>query len=410
MLKILKNKKILLIILLTVTLLIFFLIKNNNSKKNTNYKTEKVARETIIQSVSASGQILSSSSFLVNTQASGVIKKIYVKNGDYIKKGDKILEIELDINGQKNYQQAWNNYLSAKNNLDSAKATLYSLQSDLFSKWKTYFDLATSSHYQNSDGTPNLPERQNQVEFLTTEANWKAAEAKYKNQEQTISQLETALNSAWLNYQLYSPVVLASNNGVIEDLIYTEGMVIDGSANEVKIATIKNKSLPIGKFTVSEIDVSKIKSGQKATITIDAIPDKTYTGEVIDIDKTGVISSSVVNYPLTIKFDEEADEILPNMSATANIIINKKIDVLTVLNSAIIKENDLTYVRVLKNNQLVMIPVETGLVSDTKTEIISGLKEGDEIVTSIVSSNTNSQTNQSPFSNFGVGGGRIRLR
>lgn len=388
----------------------FFIIKDNNFKKNTNYKTEKVNRETIVQSVSASGQILSSSSFLINTQASGVVKKVYVRNGDYIKKGDKILDIELDTNGQKNYQQALNNYLSAKNNLDSAKATLYSLQSDLFSKQKTYFDLATSPHYQNSDSTPNLPERQNQVEFLTTEANWKAAEAKYKNQEQTISQLETALNSAWLNYQLYSPVILASNNGIIEDLIYIEGMVIDGGVNEVKIATIKNKSLPIGKFTVSEIDVSKIKSGQKATITIDAIPDKTYTGEVIAVDKTGVVSSSVVSYPLTIKFDEETDEILQNMSATANIIINKKIDVLIVANSAIVKENDLTYVRVLKNNQLIMIPVEIGLVSDTKTEIISGLKEGDVVITSIINNNVSSQTNQSPFSNFGVGGGRIRLR
>ncbi|MGB9883307.1 MAG: efflux RND transporter periplasmic adaptor subunit [Microgenomates group bacterium] len=410
MFKILKNKKILFTILLIIGGVMFFIIKDNNFKKNTNYKTEKVSRETIVQSVSASGQILSSSSFLINTQASGVVKKVYVKNGDYIKKGDKILDIELDTNGQKNYQQALNNYLSAKNNLDSAKATLYSLQSDLFSKWKTYFDLATSPHYQNSDGTPNLPERQNQVEFLTTEANWKAAEAKYKNQEQTISQLETALNSAWLNYQLYSPVILASNNGIIEDLIYTEGMVIDGGVNEVKIATIKNKSLPIGKFTVSEIDVSKIKSGQKATITIDAIPDKTYTGEVIAVDKTGVVSSSVVSYPLTIKFDEETDEILPNMSATANIIINKKTDVLTVANSAIVKENDLTYVRVLKNNQLIMIPVEIGLVSDTKTEIISGLKEGDVVITSIINNNVSSQTNQSPFSNFGVGGGRIRLR
>ncbi len=112
----------------------FFIIKDNNFKKNTNYKTEKVNRETIVQSVSASGQILSSSSFLINTQASGVVKKVYVRNGDYIKKGDKILDIELDTNGQKNYQQALNNYLSAKNNLDSAKATLYSLQSDLFSK------------------------------------------------------------------------------------------------------------------------------------------------------------------------------------------------------------------------------------------------------------------------------------
>lgn len=217
---ILKNKKGLIVILFLIILIAVFLFFKNKNKIQNQYQTVKIIRETLIQSVSASGKIVSSSSYIVNTLATGVVKKIYVKNGDYVKKGEKILEIDLDFNGQKNYQQAWSNYLSAKNNLDSANATLYSLQSDLFSKWKTYFDLATSPHYQNSDGTPNLPERQNQIEFLTTEANWKAAEAKYKNQEQTINQLKIALNNAWLNYQSYSPVVLAQNDGIVQDLIY----------------------------------------------------------------------------------------------------------------------------------------------------------------------------------------------
>lgn len=411
---ILKNKKGLIVMIFLIILIAVFLFFKNKNKTQNQYQTAKVTKETLIQSVSASGKIVSSSSYIINTLATGVVKKIYVKNGDYVKKGEKILEIDLDFNGQKNYQQAWSNYLSAKNNLDSANATLYSLQSDLFSKWKTYFDLATSPHYQNSDGTPNLPERQNQIEFLTTEANWKAAEAKYKNQEQTINQLKVALNNAWLNYQSYSPVVLAQNDGIIQDLIYTEGMIIDNSSNNssnIKIATIKSESLPIGQFSVSEIDALKIEPGQKATIVIDALPDKTFTGEVIAIDKTGEVNSSVVNYPLTIKFDSQTDEVLPNMSATANIIVNKKSNVLTVPSTAIINQGDLNYLRILKNGKIILTPVEIGISSDTKTEIISGVSEGDEVVVSIVSNSSNSNNNQSPFSSFGIGGGtRIRMR
>lgn len=191
-------------------------------------------------------------------------------------------------------------------------------------------------------------------------------------------------------------------------------MIIDNSSNNssnIKIATIKSESLPIGQFSVSEIDALKIEPGQKATIVIDALPDKTFTGEVIAIDKTGEVNSSVVNYPLTIKFDSQTDEVLPNMSATANIIVNKKSNVLTVPSTAIINQEDSNYLRILKNGKIILTPVEIGISSDTKTEIVSGVSEGDEVVVSIVSNNSNSNNNQSPFSSFGIGvGTRIRMR
>ncbi|MGB9707152.1 MAG: efflux RND transporter periplasmic adaptor subunit, partial [Microgenomates group bacterium] len=366
-----KNRKKIIVVLLISFLVVFYLFFKNKSQKKENYQTARVEKETLIESVTASGQIISSSSNIVSTLATGVIKNIFAKNGNYVKKGDKILEIELDQIGQQKYQSALANYLSAKNNLDNAQIALYSLQADMFEKWKNFYDLATSSTYQNEDGTPNEANRQ-LPEFLIAKNNWLAAEAKYKNQQQQISQAQASLSSAWLTYQLSSPIITAPTSGKISDLIYDVGMIIgnsDTSSNNnsgTKIATIKNESYVFGKFTVSEIDVSKIKPGQKATITLDALPNKTFTGEVIAIDKTGEISSSVVSFPLTIKFDDVAKEVLPNMSATANIIVDKKNDVLAVPNSAIVKQNDLSYVRVLKNNQLIMIPVEIGLVSDTK--------------------------------------------
>lgn len=410
-----KNKKWFVIFLITALIIsVFFYIKKP-SQKQQDYQTTRVTRETLIESVNASGQIINSSSQLVLTNASGIIKKVFVKNGDFVNKGDKILEIDLDQQGQQKHQSAWAAYLSAKNNLDSAQTNLYTLQAEMFNQWKTFYNLATSSTYQNADGTPNETNR-TLPEFLVAKNNWLAAEAKYKNQENQVNQAKASLNSAWFSYQLASSVVVAPSAGTISDLIYDAGMIIGNNllsesiSSTTKIATIKNGGPIFGKFNVSEIDVSKIKSGQKATVTIDALSAKTFTGEVIAIDKTGEVSSSVINYPLTIKFDTQVEEILPNMSATANIIVNKKINVLAVPSSAIVKQNGSSYLRVLKNNKLILMPVELGISSESKTEILSGVSEGETLIVSIRSNNQTTGQNQSPFSGFGLSGQRIRMR
>jgi macrolide-specific efflux system membrane fusion protein len=412
------NKKWLIISVLVLLVFVYFIIRNKSTSSKQSYQTEKVSRETVVESVSVSGTILSSSSQIVSTNATGIVKNVFVENGQKVKKGDKILEIDLDQAGQYQYQSALASYLSAKSNLDNAQNTLLTLQADMFDKWEKFYNLATNSTYQNADGTPNETNRQ-LPEFWISKNNWLAAEAKYKAQQNQINQAQSALTAAWINYQKSSPIVYAPFDGIIADLIYAPGMTISSASNSstssttasVKIATIKNQGVPFGTFTASEIDVSKIKPGQKATITLDALSDKTYTGEVVAVDKTGEVSSSVVSYPLTIKFDDEASEVLPNMSATANIIIAKKIDVLTVPSSAIIKQNGETFVRQIKNGKLVFTPVEVGISSDTKTEVVSGLKEGDEIVTLVVNSaQASTGSNQSPFSSFGVGGQRIRIR
>lgn len=407
------NKKIFFIFLIILAGIIIFFINSKNKNKQ-QYQTAKIIREDITESVSASGQIINASSFTVITQASGIVKKVYVKNGQKIKKGDKILEVELDQQGEKNYQSALTNYLSAKNNLENVKINLYSLQAEMFNKWEIFYNLATSSIYQNVDGTPNETNRQ-LPEFLIAKNNWLAAEAKYKNQYNEINQAQTQLNNAWINLNLYSPTIYSPANGTISDLIYEEGMIIginssSTNSNSQKIASIITNSLIFGKFNVSEVDVSKIKIGQKAIITIDALPKKTFTGEITGIDKTGELNSSVVSYPVIIKFDSQTDEVLPNMSASVNIIVNRKNNVLTVPSSAIIRQEDINYLRVLKKGKIVLMPIETGITSNEKTEILSGVKEGDEIVVSIISPSNQSNSSQSLFSNFGIGGQRIRIR
>ena len=107
----------------------------------TPYQTAKVERGAIVSTVSTSGTVLSANIIKITTQASGTVNNIYVKDEQLVKKGDKILEVSLDQEGEQQNAQAWSSYLSAKNTLSSVEATAYSLQSDMFAKWDTFFNL-----------------------------------------------------------------------------------------------------------------------------------------------------------------------------------------------------------------------------------------------------------------------------
>jgi len=392
-----------------------------NKNGQVTYQTEKVAKGNLIVTVSGSGTVASTNSSNITTEATGVVTKIYVKDGDLVKTGDKIAELELDLEGQQKSSQAWASYQSAKNSLQTAKDSLYSVQADLFTKWQSYFNLATSSKYENGDKTPNIAERQSQTEYRISEDNWLLSEAKYKAQQKAIEQAQLSLNSTWYAYQQASPIIYSPISGTVSGLSLQIGSVINSqsssntSATTNKIANIKTDALPTLSINLTEIDVPKIKIGDKATITFDAFSDKTFTGKVISIDTVGSVSSGVTNYPTVILLDTKLNTILPNMGVSANIITDTKDDVLLVSSSAVkTDDNGNNYVQILKNGKPINQNIEVGLSSDSQTEIISGLIEGETIITSTTqTTSTSTQQTQSVFGGFGNrggAGGNIRIQ
>jgi len=368
-----------------------------SGQPQSQYQTAKVEKGTIIASITASGQILTANIVNITTNANGLVKNVFVKDGDRVASGQGILEITLDSDAQQKAASAWSSYLSAKNALESARVTQYSLHSEMFTKWKTFKDLAESSSY-------DAQEERDLPQFRIAENDWLAAEAKYKNQQNVISQTQVALNSAWLSYQAVSPVVTTPMSGMITNLTYSPGMTISASVDSgQRIAVIKSEGTPIATFNISEIDVSKVKPGQKATIELDSITDKTFTGKVLTVDRIGTVTSGVTNYPVVIKLDTEAPEILPNMAATANIILETKNNVLLVPSTAIQRQGNQSVVRVIKGRQEQTVSVEIGLTSDTQTEVLSGLAEGDEVVVSTVTSSGGQQEGGSVFGGGGAG-------
>lgn len=403
-------------VLFTVTLIAVILIKLLSSGKNSpQYVTDKVVKDTLMVNVTGSGQVSTSNNGTVSTLATGVVSKVYVKDGDEVKTGDKIAEVELDLQGQQNANSALSSYQSARNTVDTAKANMYSTQSTMFTNWDTFMKIAQNGTYQYEDGSPNNINR-SLPEFHIANDNWLSAEAKYKIQQNIVNQSQIALSASWSQYQQTSPTIYAPISGVVSGLSLQEGSVIVASTNSnsaqsaTKIASVKTKALPTVSINLTEIDVPKIHLGDKATVIFDAFSDKTFTGKVISIDTSGIVSSGVTSYPAVIKLDVESNSILPNMAASAHIITATKDDVLLISSTAVKNQTDGTnYVQILKNNKPVDVVVEIGLSLDTQTEIISGLSEGESVITSIISSTKTSQPSstgsQSPFSTFGGGRG-----
>jgi membrane fusion protein, macrolide-specific efflux system len=377
-----------------------------NKTSQVSYQTSKAEKGTLVVTVSASGQVSASNNASVTTQASGVVSQVYVKNGQMVKTGEKIAQLDLDLDGKLRSSQAWSSYQSAKNNLDSAMATMYSLNSSM---WVANQKLINDAVMRNLETTNPA--------YIEQSSDWLAAEQKYIIQKSVVNQAQTSLNSAWLSYQQSSSEIYAPISGVVTGLSLQKGTVLtaqsssSGSATSQKIASIKTEAAIQMTVSLTEIDVTKVKVGNKVMITLDALSGKSYTGKIISIDTIGSISSGVTTYPAVIGLDTEANEILPNMSMTSKIIIDVLDDVILVPSSAVQTSGNQKTVRVMKNGQIESTTIEVGGNSDSQTAIISGINEGDEVVTSIVTSenSTGTSNTSSPFSSLGrVGGGAVR--
>ncbi|OGM11662.1 hypothetical protein A2W13_03920 [Candidatus Woesebacteria bacterium RBG_16_36_11] len=390
----LKDKKRLIICLIIIGLIVFGYIRFIDKKApTTQIQTASVEKGTIISTVSASGSILTANTLPITTSATGVVKKVYVKDGQTVYQGQKLAEIELDSEGAQANASAYANLVSASNSLQSAQNNLRSAEATLD---RVYDDI--KGH--DTDETLIMKETRTK------------AEVSHDNAYDQVRSAQLNLASVSLSYRNTSPVITALNSGTVGNVTIVEGMNLSSTSSSTssqgsgqRVAVIVIKGTPIASFNISEVDVSKVTQGQKTTIILDSISDKTFTGKVVSVDKMGVTSNGVTNYPVIIQFDTESTDILPNMAATANIILESKSGVLIVPSSAVTSANGhgQSTVKVIRMGNQESVSVETGLFSTTHVEIISGLSEGDTIVTGTINTSTASQQ-ASVFSTVRFGG------
>jgi HlyD family secretion protein len=207
-----------------------------------------------------------------------------------------------------------------------------------------------------------------------------------KAQELSIQQKENALLDA--REKLSDYYIRAPFDGVIASVDVKVG---DSASSGTAVATIVTKQ-QMAEITLNEVDLANVKIGQKVTITFDAVTGLTITGTVAEIDSIGTVSQGVVSYGVTIAFDVQDDRIKSGMSMSADIITESKIDVLLVPATAVKTANETSYVQVLVNGTPQQKVITTGLSDDKNIEVMSGLNEGDAVITQTLSSTTTSST------------------
>ncbi|HTX86966.1 MAG TPA: efflux RND transporter periplasmic adaptor subunit [Candidatus Nanoarchaeia archaeon] len=216
-----------------------------------------------------------------------------------------------------------------------------------------------------------------------------------------IASAKTQLDQAVNDYN--NTIITAPFDGLIAAVTPHQGDQV--SPSTVIATLITNQYVAI--IPLNEVDVAKVKTGDAAVMTFDALPDLNMTGKVIDIDTIGTVSQGVVTYNVKIALDTQDPAVKPGMSASVTIITEVKADVLSAPNAAVKSQGTSFYVQKLDaSGQPQNVPVQIGIANDAYTEIISGVNEGDQVITQTITSAAAKAAASTSGLNSLLGGGR----
>lgn len=387
----------------------------------TTYQTATVEKGSLISTVTESGSIMVSS-VSIASPATGVITDVMVQNGDMVTQGQNLFTVQSTATPAEK-ASAYASYLSAMSALATAKSNKQSLDSTMWSQQKAVLDAENAQNIKNANTiNPSTKITYTDLEKLSVDSaltnaqkGFRAAEQKYKDADSAVTAAQAQLQAAYTSYQAtQNATAIAPSSGTVANLSVDVGssVVASGGSSSTTVATsvlslVNPQSIQI-KVLVSEVDLPKVKVGQKATVTVNAFAGKTYVAKVSRVDTIGVSASGVVTYSAYLHFIETPQSISPGMNATAVIQTSRKDDVLKVPQSAVKTSGQESTVQILINDAPQSISVTVGDTSDTEIEILSGLKVGDTVITRTITPKSTTSTT-SPFSGIGgtrgVGGG-----
>ena len=340
---------ILVLIIASVFFMRSFLIKRNADQSST--RTVPVIRRDIGSSVLATGIVkpMVGAEVKVGSRVSGVVKRLRAQIGDLVKAGEVIAELD-------------DAEFRAK--LDQNIAALERAEAD--------FEYSRINlERQRSLLEKNFTSRQ-QVDL---------AENAYKTAQAQVEQAKA--NVEFARVQLGYTKIYAPISGVIASISTQEGETVAASlAAPTFVNLIDLQRLEVQTY-VDETDIGKIKTDLEATFTVDTYPDTDFQGKVTAIYPKAVIQDNVVNYIVTIEITDFKDKTLrPEMTASVTILLETRRDVLAVPTSAIRRELGERFVMVREDGNLVRRKVKIGWKDGAYTEIVAGLREGEQVVIS----------------------------
>lgn len=347
-------------------------------KDQMNFVTDDVRRSDIMQTVNATGEIAAAQLVDVGAQASGQIKKLYVKLGQQVKKGDLIADIDSTTQ--------LNTLNTNKAKLDTYRAQLVSAQIALKMKQRA-FDRERALMGQDATS---------KADFDNAQDNLAAARANVAELKSQIRQTQIAINTS--EADLGYTRITAPMDGTVVSIPVEEGQTVNSSQNTPTIVQLADLSKMLNKMQIAEGDMSKVKAGMHLTFTTLADNNKVRKATLEAVDP-GLTKMSQGSYDTSTDTTDTAiyyyaRALVPNddgtlyigMTTQNNIFVKSVRNVLTVSNQAIRHNRGKKVVKVLGDNQQVQEKqIETGITDGMRTEVKSGLKEGDRVVLSALS-------------------------
>ncbi|MGB2553638.1 efflux RND transporter periplasmic adaptor subunit [Campylobacter sp. MOP51] len=349
-------------------------------EKKDEFITSVAVRGDLAKSIDSNGEIYANELIDVGAQVSGQIKKLYVKLGDKVKAGDMIAEIDS---------------ATQQNNVDTKKAQLGIYEAKLNSA-KVALEIAESKFKREKElFSKNATSKE---EFENAKNSLAVTKANIKEIEAQITQTKISLNTAQIDLG-YTKIV-APKDGTIVSVQVEEGQTVNSNQTTPTIVNIADLTKLKLKMEIAEGDITKIKVGSKVEYSILSEPNKKFQTQISSIDPglttlsngkysqtstsaNSSSSSSAIYYYANAVIDNK-DEILRIGMTTQNIITLANVkDAIIIPSIAIKKEGGKNYVSVLKgDNSVEKREVVMGLTDNLKSQIISGISEGEKVVTS----------------------------
>jgi HlyD family secretion protein len=415
------------LIILGILALVFIIVKvATGGDKAVKVATEKAVKKTIIETVNASGKIYPEVEVKISPDISGEITELNVEEGDSVKKGELLARIYADIYALQRDEAASRVNQSAAT-VDNSQAAIESLRANL--------ELAQQSYNRNKKLFDDKVISKSELEqFETTlrsaQANFNAAQQNIKSLKAGVQSTQVGLSKA--NKDLSRTSLVAPMDGVISSLKIKKGERVAGNSFNVgtEMMTVADMSVLEVRVDVGENDIVKISIGDSADVEVDAYNNRKFKGVVTKIassTKTSSLASTndVTNYEVRIRLDKESYKDLsgrtfpfrPGMNASADIKTRRVENVLAVPIAAVsarVKGSDQNMAdkkkekeaskdeneaqnqngMVVESDELeevafVLLPdgtvqkrvVKTGVQDINYIEILSGLKEGEELIT-----------------------------
>ena len=353
----------------------WFAYQKMQPKNEASFITEEVKRGKIAQTVSATGEIAATNLVDVGAQVSGQIKKMHVKIGDVVKEGDLIAEIDNvsqvnEVNTRKAQLQTY------QAQLESAQVALKIAQR----KYSRYKSLASADAVSKE-------------EFEATEDSLATNRARIKELQSSIRQTQIAINTA--EKDLGYTRITAPSAGTVVSLVVEQGQTINASQTSPTVVQIADLTSMTNKMQIAEGDATKVKAGQTVNFTILSEPDTLISAKLDSIDpglttmsqgsysKSTDTTSNAIYYYARATVPNPEGKLAIGMTTQNTVEIASVDNVLVVPTVAIKTKDGKKFVRVLgANNQAVDKEIQTGLKDSMKTEVKSGLNEGDKVVMS----------------------------